>query len=147
MYFITGGACNGKKQWVVTNFNEKIQNSCRWYCGYQEDWTDILELQHTEADTVVIEGIEHCLKAYASEGSGRSGALFYETFVQPLRHWEKACAGRTLIIIGTDVTKGVVPMEQETRRFRDETGRLFQYLSQHANDMYMIWFGIAKKLL
>lgn len=50
------------------------------------------------------------------------------------------------ILILRDVFCGVVPMEQETRAWRQRTGRLAQYLSREASQVSRIFCGLEQRL-
>ena len=50
------------------------------------------------------------------------------------------------ILILRDVFCGVVPMEAETRLWRQKTGRLAQYLSKEASQVSRIFCGLEQKL-
>ena len=54
--------------------------------------------------------------------------------------WEDA------ILILRDVFCGVVPMEAETRAWRQKTGRLAQYLSREATQVSRIFCGLEQRL-
>ena len=50
------------------------------------------------------------------------------------------------ILILRDVFCGVVPMEAETRAWRQKTGRLAQYLSKEATQVSRIFCGLEQRL-
>ena len=50
------------------------------------------------------------------------------------------------ILILRDVFCGVVPMEAETRAWRQRTGRLAQYLSKEATQVSRIFCGLEQRL-
>ena len=50
------------------------------------------------------------------------------------------------ILILRDVFCGVVPMEPETRLWRQKTGRLAQYLSKEASQVSRIFCGLEQRL-
>lgn len=49
---------------------------------------------------------------------------------------------RKLVIIGTDISKGIVPLEKENRLWRDFTGWVYQDLVAKAERVDVIWYGI-----
>ena len=51
-----------------------------------------------------------------------------------------------VILIGTDITKGIVPIEAENRVWRDVTGRVYQDTVSICNRVDLIWYGINKRL-
>lgn len=50
------------------------------------------------------------------------------------------------ILICEDITCGVVPLGVEMRRWRDETGKLCQYLASEAQQVSRIFCGLEQRL-
>lgn len=50
------------------------------------------------------------------------------------------------ILICQDITCGVVPLGLEMRRWRDETGKLCQYLASQADRVSRIFCGLEQRL-
>lgn len=50
------------------------------------------------------------------------------------------------IIIGDEVGSGVVPIDPFEREWRDETGRVYQFLAAEACDVTRLWAGIPQLL-
>jgi len=46
------------------------------------------------------------------------------------------------VIIGTEIGCGIVPVEEKDRYWRDETGRVYQLLAEHAEKVERVWAGI-----
>lgn len=63
-----------------------------------------------------------------------------EYFKQHSEKWKNS------IIICQDIFCGVVPMGAENRKWRQETGRLCQYLSKEAESITRIFCGVEQKL-
>jgi adenosyl cobinamide kinase/adenosyl cobinamide phosphate guanylyltransferase len=63
-----------------------------------------------------------------------------EYFKQHSEKWKNS------IIICQDIFCGVVPMGAENRKWRQETGRLCQYLSKEAETVTRIFCGLEQKL-
>ena len=61
-------------------------------------------------------------------------------FREHRQEWEDS------VLILRDVFCGVVPMEAETRLWRQKTGRLAQYLSKEANQVSRIFCGLEQRL-
>lgn len=53
---------------------------------------------------------------------------------------------RRCVLIGDEVGSGVVPMEPFERRWRDETGLLYQLLAREAAIVDRVWAGLAVRL-
>lgn len=50
------------------------------------------------------------------------------------------------VFICQDIFCGVVPMERQLRLWRDATGKLCQYLSREASEVYRIYCGLEQRL-
>lgn len=53
---------------------------------------------------------------------------------------------RSSVLICRDISSGVVPMGEENRRWRQNTGRLCQYLSKEATRVSRIFCGLEQRL-
>ncbi len=104
-----------------------------------------MNLPYSKESTLVIEGIENSLEEYLKHGHC-TAKDFYDRYLLRLITWEQQDEKRKLIIIGTDMTKGVVPMDKGARHFRDELGRLYQKLVQLSDDTIIVWFGLGQSL-
>ncbi|WP_240377708.1 bifunctional adenosylcobinamide kinase/adenosylcobinamide-phosphate guanylyltransferase [Bacillus piscicola] len=145
MRFVTGGAYNGKKTWVKETFPERFESHFAWINCYETKNADLADVTSVNASTIVIEGVEEGLKEGILSKSV-NGEAFFQAYLAPLLEWEKEHEKRKVIMIGTDITKGIVPLDKELREWRDETGRLYQKLFRKADHVHLIWFGIAETL-
>ena len=50
------------------------------------------------------------------------------------------------IIICDEIGSGIVPLKKEDRMWREETGRVLQYLSRNAHEVYRVFAGLSEKL-
>lgn len=50
------------------------------------------------------------------------------------------------ILIGDEIGSGIVPADPFEREWRDETGRVYVLLSEHADRVDRIWAGCIQKL-
>ena len=53
---------------------------------------------------------------------------------------------RSCVIIGDDISGGVVPVDAFARKWRDETGRVYQLLAREADIVDRIFAGLALRL-
>lgn len=53
---------------------------------------------------------------------------------------------RSCVIIGDDISGGVVPVDAFSRKWRDETGLLYQALAREADIVDRIFAGLALRL-
>lgn len=136
MHFVTGGAFNGKKQWVIKNY-KLDQTPHQWHCFYENK-----QKPELREEIVVLEGIEQYVRKLVEQSSSASKAR--ELFGEQLSSWKKEA--RTLIVIGTDITKGIVPINAFDRFFRDAAGWCFQDIAEAAEKVDIIWYGIAQTI-
>lgn len=94
---------------------------------------------------VVIEGIEMMIHSSIKES--------YEQVRQEFQHilkqwddWLLSCEHNELIIIGSDIGMGVVPLEKEERVWRDIVGWCYQDIVKRASRVDKIWCGLAEQL-
>lgn len=141
MHFVTGGAFNGKGKWVKQHYSK----STTWLSAYHDaDWlnpTD--ELQKV----VVLEGLEHWVKKEI-DPNVQADILLDSVMgkVNPWLEWENKDRDYQLILIGTDISKGIVPINKYDRLQRDIVGWLYQRLVKRADRVDLIWYGIAETL-
>ena len=123
MKFIIGGAYQGKTEYAKNLF------------GLSDK--DIFMCENTEIDfsSPCIDNLEKftftCVKVDIDP---------VEYFKQHREQWQNS------IIICQDIFCGVVPMGAENRKWRQETGRLCQYLSKEAESVVRIFCGLEQKL-
>ena len=51
-----------------------------------------------------------------------------------------------VIVIATEIGRGIVPMEASMRKLRDDVGRFYQLLFTKANSVTRIWYGISQTI-
>lgn len=123
MKLIIGGAYQGKTEYAKNLFSLLDK--------------DIFVCENTEIDFSKrgIDNLEKfmfaCVKADIDP---------VEYFKQHSEKWQNS------IIICQDIFCGVVPMGAENRKWRQETGRLCQYLSKEAESVVRIFCGLEQKL-
>ncbi|SFD40779.1 Adenosyl cobinamide kinase/adenosyl cobinamide phosphate guanylyltransferase [Lentibacillus persicus] len=143
MHFITGGAFNGKRKWVKNHY---AQEHCLWLSAYDGN---TLKKQCNEAlpEVVVLEGLEEWVNIQIDPAilpDKQCREMMQE--IEPWLAWEKADSRRRLVIIGTDISKGIVPANKEERMWRDMTGWLYQRLAAKAERVDLIWYGIEQTI-
>jgi len=136
MHFITGGAFNGKKKWV-TNFYKLDQTPHQWHSFYEKK--DVSEF--TE-ELVILEGIERFVRTLLEQAETPEGAR--SLFQKELKKWQTE--DRFLVLIGTDITKGIVPMNSFDRYLRDAAGWCFQDAAAASSRIDTVWYGIAETI-
>lgn len=90
-----------------------------------------------------MEGIEQFLYEWAIEPNWK---LKWDQLLENGIAWERTNPKRTLVIIGTDMTKGIVPLDKRKRSWRDITGWCYQDLVKKSNRVDLIWYGINERI-
>lgn len=143
MHFITGGAYNGKREWV-----KKYYQSDQYLSLSAHDTDTLIKPVGPELPAIVIlEGIEKWIHAQIDP------AFSSDTLLKNVRHlftpwlqWEEADSQRKLVIIGTDISKGIVPIDKRDRLWRDITGWTYQDLVKKAERVDIIWYGMEETI-
>lgn len=136
MHFITGGAFNGKREWVKKTYGA----TALWISAYQDSPLPT-ELFQLDNDLLVLEGLEIWVKELTkTNDSYRSREIWNQT-INHWEMWEQEKTQRKLVVIGSDITKGIVPVEKENRLWRDVTGWAYQDLAAQADKIDIIWYG------
>lgn len=146
MHFITGGAFNGKSAWVrqLYEMDEQLGD---WQSAYQSEIDlEFNDLGLIEANLFVIEGVEMLTKQLASYYPLEEARNKWHAIIQKWLAWEQVDPNRTVVVIGTDITKGIVPLDPAERKWRDVTGWAFQDVTKVADRVDLVWYGINKQL-
>ncbi|MFJ5765553.1 bifunctional adenosylcobinamide kinase/adenosylcobinamide-phosphate guanylyltransferase [Lysinibacillus sp. NPDC093210] len=129
MHVFIGGAYNGKTAYVTQLLEEQemaVMNG-------------VIPEVAPACDALIIKNLEHWLiKQNLDEDE-----VIVKNILAKLKILEESCQ---LYIIVTDMGRGVVPMEKQTRLLRDTCGRLYQALFAEAKQVDRIWYGIAERI-
>ncbi|GHH96834.1 bifunctional adenosylcobinamide kinase/adenosylcobinamide-phosphate guanylyltransferase [Neobacillus kokaensis] len=140
MHFVTGGAFNGKRAWV-----KKVYKDAVWVSAYENGLLPA-ELAIT-TNLLVLEGIEIWIRELTKQHDDANQCReIWNCCLNGWHRWEKADPNRLVVVIGTDITKGIVPMEKENRLWRDVTGWAYQDLAAKAEKVDFIWYGINQTI-
>lgn len=131
MHFVTGGAFNGKRKWVRKKYPDAT-----WISAYEGE-----SLARTfDSPKIVLEGIETWVKDASLSREE------WKDIISDWEKWEQEKDGRQVILIGTDIGKGIVPMEKENRSWRDVTGWVYQDIAAVCKKVDVVWYGINQTL-
>lgn len=120
MHVVLGGAFAGKRSYV----KEQYPNG-EWIEAGQQELSSRLQ-------PLIVDRIAPWLY------SGNSAPAFWE--------WvEQLPEKRTLILILEEMGQGIVPVEPEDRRLRDENGRLSQEAAARAAVVDYVWHGLVQR--
>ena len=123
MELIIGGAYQGKTQYAKGKYN--LTEADIHIC-------DSVEIDFSKKCVADLEKFSFvCVKNNMDS---------VEYFKQHSERWKNS------IIICQDIFCGVVPMGAENRKWRQETGRLCQYISKEAETVTRIFCGLEQKL-
>ena len=123
MILIIGGAYQGKLDYAKENYPGKAI----YQCGPENPEID------TTAE--IITSLHLAVLAQTRAGTDALG--YFQKKLPELK--EK-------ILICDDVSCGVVPIEQETRIWRENTGRVMALLSKNADEVIRVFCGIGSKI-
>ncbi|PLR81127.1 bifunctional adenosylcobinamide kinase/adenosylcobinamide-phosphate guanylyltransferase [Bacillus sp. V33-4] len=141
MHFVTGGAFNGKSAWVK-NFYQLNEQEHLWISAYKGYSLPGSFFGHV----VVLEGIEEWLKNCHVNSSIDASREEWQRLLQNWLAWEAGDPARTFVVIGADITKGVVPADPGARQWRDLTGWVYQDIAKFSSRVDLIWYGMSKQL-
>lgn len=122
MIFVFGGAYQGKTEYALKELG------ARTVC-------DVSEAGEPDFTKNAITGIEGFVLRCVKEGIDPSGY-----FADAKAQWEDS------ILIVTDVSQGVVPVEKDIRAAREANGRLMIYLAEEAEQVHRVFCGIGKRI-
>jgi adenosyl cobinamide kinase/adenosyl cobinamide phosphate guanylyltransferase len=94
-------------------------------------------------ETVLIYGMEAVIKTFLPQTNPRRS---FQSWIGQWLAWEEKVINAKLILIGSDIGKGIVPVGKEDRQFRDLVGWCFQDLVEQASRVDLIWYGINQQL-
>lgn len=122
MILIFGGAYQGKLDYAKANFD--INEIC-----------DCSEGQAPDFDAGCIYGIEGFVMECAKTGQNPR-----EYFEENRQRWQDS------VLIVTDTSQGVVPIDRTVRDFREMNGRLLLWLAGEADRVIRVFCGIGKDM-
>lgn len=123
MKLLFGGAYNGKLNYLRENLGIKEEEI--FYCSKN----------NIDFSKKVISGIDKFIYFNALEGK-ESLSFFKEN--------KERFKGK--ILICDEISSGIVPLKKEERLWREETGKVLQFLSKESEEVYRIFFGIPTRL-
>ncbi len=123
MILVIGGAYQGKLDYAKESFG--VQEASVFRCT--EDTIDFSKTCIAELEQFTL----------ACTHSGRNARAYLE---ENREKWENS------VILCQDLFCGVVPLGAEMRAWRQETGRLLQYLSREAAEVHRVFCGLGQRL-
>lgn len=123
MRVVIGGAHNGKRSYVKSYLEAQNLSDVQWFEG---------TLPSSGNRPVVVAGLENWLR---DVDLGEDEAILAVM---------KSLENRLVIVILTDIGRGIVPIDAKERQLRDSCGRLYQQLVAKAEEVIQVWYGIPK---
>lgn len=125
MILVFGGAYQGKLEFVKETYSLTDEDVC--FCE---------EEKCLDYSKKVIYGLESWILDQVKNGKEEKEIL-------------EACSFEKLkdnIVICTDVSQGIVPLERNQRFARETTGRAMVALGKNAESVYRVFCGLSQKL-
>lgn len=140
MHFVTGGAYNGKSKWVRSMYDGGID----WRSAYKgRSWNEAT----FNENVIVLEGFEEWMvPLVAMREDFKDMRESVQSYLKSWIAWEREALERKIIVIGTDITKGIVPSEKESRALRDAVGWAYQDLTAVAERVDVVWYGLNQQI-
>ena len=124
MVLIFGGAYQGKLEYALENFS--LSEKDVYYCE---------ERAGIDLSFKVINNLENFVMGCVKEGLEAKEILD-----------EYGDALEDKIIIVTDISQGIVPMNPDERSWREMTGRTMLYLSRRADRVIRVFCGLGQEI-
>lgn len=143
MHIVIGGAFNGKSEWVKQYYSD---TSSQEFIDCQTTKAERI-FEKTSSDLLILLSVHSLVKTWVKDNyQADKVRAVSQAWIEQGLNWEKAKAGRKLVLVGTDFSQGIVPMEKTMRLWRDTTGWFYQDLIKHAEMVHEIWYGLCRKL-
>ena len=122
MIFVFGGAYQGKTEYALKEFG--LVSVC-----------DVSESGEPDFTKDIITGLDGF--AARLSAAGEEPAAWFEA---RRSQWEDK------VLVGTDISQGVVPVDKTLRAAREANGRLMIYLAAEAEQVHRVFCGIGKRI-
>lgn len=143
MHIIIGGAFNGKRNWVKEYY--KNTEELEWITDSMKELEKILK--EKEEGIIILPAIEIWTRYWLEEDySVNEARELGRQWIDHLTNWESVSNKRKVVLIATDFSKGIVPIEKVDRDWRDLTGWFYQDLIKSASRVDEVWYGIGRQL-
>lgn len=123
MILVFGGAYQGKTEYART------------LCGGAADVCDLADGGEPDFTKEVITGLD----AFALR-CVREGVSPKDYFRARRDQWDHC------VLVATDISQGVVPIDTDLRAAREANGRLMIYLAEEAKEVHRVFCGIGKRI-
>ncbi|BAB05313.1 bifunctional adenosylcobinamide kinase/adenosylcobinamide-phosphate guanylyltransferase [Halalkalibacterium halodurans] len=139
MHFVTGGAFHGKHQWVREHY--KLQRRSDYVVHNGFAGAKVLPSSIEEGELVIVTGLHLYIRMLLGHEEPRT---VLKHWLQDAISWEKG--GKTVVLIGNEIGKGIVPVKREDREWRDLVGLCYQDIVRLAERVDLIWYGLNQQI-
>lgn len=133
MDLIIGGVCQGKGDFVKERYKLEEADIC--YCRYRDEEGELLIEAGIDFTKGAIHGLEHFIRWCLHNGIEAKDYLEKNKEI-----WQEK------VLICTDLSSGIVPLEKELREWREMVGRTMVYLGKEAEEVTRLFCGIPQRL-
>lgn len=126
---VVGGSYQGKLEFVFKKFGVLPQQVIS-----SQDFS-IENLKRIEKDNIIINQFHLIMKDWIEQG--RKPESLVEWILEN---------NNIKVIISDEIGSGLVPMKQEDRYYREETGRALCKLAEKSGEVYRVQCGIASRI-
>jgi adenosyl cobinamide kinase/adenosyl cobinamide phosphate guanylyltransferase len=109
----------------------KVTEDDFWLSAY-ENCSLPTEIKDINQNILILEGIEIWIKELTEKYDSNKCLQIWNECIDHWLKWETEQFDRCVVVIGTDITKGIVPVEKENRFWRDITGWAYQDLAKRS---------------
>jgi adenosylcobinamide kinase / adenosylcobinamide-phosphate guanylyltransferase len=124
MKLIIGGRHQGKLDYAMQTYGVHLSAADLQFCHLSESLT-----------SGIITNVQEEVRFLLRTG---------ENPLDSFKRYENELADK--ILIGDEIGNGIVPVSSSERRWRDETGFVYQYLAQKADRVDRVWAGLGQKI-
>jgi len=126
MYFIFGGMAQGKLKFAIDKYKQNLGI-------YDLKKSSIFDITFENQETIINlqDGVAELLRA------GINPNDYLEKNIDKFNN---------KVLIGNEIGCGIVSMDAFEREWRDETGRVYQFIASHAQIVDRVWAGMGMNL-
>ncbi|WP_100372647.1 bifunctional adenosylcobinamide kinase/adenosylcobinamide-phosphate guanylyltransferase [Bacillus sp. FJAT-45037] len=90
--------------------------------------------------------MEQLIKELLNNGSIEESRDSFRQWLHFGLEWEAKNKGFQLLLIGSDIGKGIVPVNASDRNWRDLVGWCYQDIVKQAKVVQLVWYGLNQEL-
>jgi len=148
MILVFGGAYQGKREFAEEQFGGSVFECAEIGAANHEEATSpegapsvgaVPECDVPDFSADIVCGLENFTWACCTEDPAQRIEA-KDWMMERREEWQDK------VLIITDVSQGIVPMDARTRAFREMNGRLMLYLAAEAEEVWRVFCGIGKRI-